>query len=73
MLARLEVEEMELLQYKKAKIFVRKIADTDSNKCQSQDSGRDGGSAVSEYKDDPEYQVGGRFSITSSTVQSVYR
>ncbi|KDR12710.1 Ubiquitin carboxyl-terminal hydrolase 48 [Zootermopsis nevadensis] len=55
-LARLEVEEMELLQYKKAKIFVRKIADTDSNKCQSQDSGRDGGSAVSEYKDDPEYQ-----------------
>jgi hypothetical protein len=58
LLARLKVEEMELLQYKKAKIFVRKIAVSDNKKCQTQDTGRGSTSALSECKDDPEYQVG---------------
>jgi hypothetical protein len=70
-LARLKVEELELLQYKKAKIFVRKIAVTDSDKCQIQDAGRGSSTTVSEYKDDPMYQVGGRFSITDCTVQGL--
>jgi hypothetical protein len=60
-LARLKVEEMELLKYKKARIFVRKIADPDSNKCQVQDTGRGSSSTPSESRDDPEYQVGWTF------------
>jgi hypothetical protein len=52
---------MELLKYKKARIFVRKVADADSNKCQVQDTGRGSVSSPSESRDDPEYQVGWTF------------
>jgi hypothetical protein len=58
-LARIRVEEMQLLQYEKATIFVRKIAVTGTSNDQLKDPGKSSSTALSEYKDDPEYQVGG--------------
>jgi hypothetical protein len=56
---------MELLQYEKATIFVRKVAVTDTSNDQMQDSGKSSSTALSEYKDDPEYQVSGRFGLSN--------
>lgn len=63
-LARLKVEKLELLQYEKARIFIRKVAVTDCKNDQMQDAGNVSNIAPSEYKDDPEYQVSGRFGVT---------
>jgi hypothetical protein len=57
------VEERELLQYEKARIFIRKVAATDCKNSQMQCTGSGSNVASSEYKDDPEYQVSGRFGI----------
>jgi hypothetical protein len=58
-LARIKVEEMELLQYEKATIFIRKIAVTGTSSDRLKDSGKNSNTALPEYKDDPEYQVSG--------------
>jgi len=64
-LARLKVEELELLQYEKARIFIRKVAVTDCKNDQMQDTASASNATPSEYKDDPEYQVSRRFSKTA--------
>ena len=64
-LARLKVEELELLQYERARIFIRKVAVTDFKKDEMQDTASASNAAPSEYKDDPEYQVSRRFSKTA--------
>jgi len=64
-LARLKVEEMELLQYEKARIFIRKVAVTDCKNDQMQDTASASNATPSECKDDPEYQVSRRFSKTA--------
>jgi hypothetical protein len=50
---------MELLQYKNATIFIRKIEVTGRSSDQLKDSGKSSNTALPEYKDDPEYQVSG--------------
>ncbi|KAJ9575789.1 hypothetical protein L9F63_007330, partial [Diploptera punctata] len=55
-MARMRVEEMELLQYEKAKIFVRKVQRTDNNNGQYEETGGSSTSAQADSKDDPEYQ-----------------
>jgi hypothetical protein len=62
------VEELELLQYEKATIFVRKIAVTGTSNDQMQDSGKSSNTALPEYKDDPEYQVSGRFVLSNCII-----
>ena len=64
-LARLKVEELELLQYEKARIFIRKVAVTDCKNDQMQDTLSASNPAPSECKDDPEYQVSRFFSKTA--------
>jgi len=64
-MARLKVEELELLQYEKARIFIRKVAATDCKNDQMQDTASASNAAPSECKDDPEYQVSRRFSKTA--------
>ena len=56
-MARLRVEEMELLQYEKAKIFVRKVPRNEGNNGHIQEAASTSSSAQAENKDDPEYQV----------------
>lgn len=55
-LARLKVEERELLHYEKARIFIRKVAVTKGKNDHMQDTGSGSNVASSECKDDPEYQ-----------------
>jgi hypothetical protein len=64
-LARLKVEELELLQYERARIFIRKVAVTDCKNDQMQDTASTSNAAPSECKDDPEYQVSRRFGKTA--------
>jgi hypothetical protein len=64
----MKVEELELLQYEKATIFVRKVAVTGTSNDQMQDTGKSSNTALVEYKDDPEYQVSGCFGLSDCPV-----
>jgi hypothetical protein len=63
-LARIRVEAVELLRYENATIFVRKIVVTGSSCDKPRDTGKSGNTALSECKDDPDYQVSGRFGLS---------